>query len=451
MAPGTSRLKVNYDIPEDVLCENIFSRLPFKLVTCLKTMSKHCYMQITNNTKFATKQARLCPSCPALIQIGFLVNSDGHYDYYLNVISSTPTLVGVPSSRLGFLGSCIDNKGSFSLLASTNGLLCIQYISDVKRYRARTILIANPATQQAQPIPGAAQHLFQGRVVGLVFDPPNEPSSIKEHNIDQPKEQLSSEEHKFKIVQAIPTKNISYTTMEFCFVIFSSDTGRWVMSNTIVNANIKEDECEKVVYASGVLYWDYQDSLLWFDVSRSSGGIIKMPWMLQGSKSEKWDHHSIDTSIDDVLVCTTITKDGLAIYRLVEGGIHYWELMHKKEWKSIMEVSGDAFQFCHSMRLRSCWQSKFCKRWVVRPFGLESGRWLYLGVSEEWSTLDKVLLYDLESGKVEDLGRDLSDQFNLTSIFGYRNSMAALPPIVVPPLQGRICDGDPGGCICALK
>ena len=87
----------------------------------------------------------------------------------------------------------------------------------------------------------------------------------------------------------------------------------------------------------------------------------------------------------------------------------------------------------------------------MRPFGLESGRWLYLGVSEEWSTLDKVLLYDLESGKVEDLGRDLSDQFNLTSIFGYRNSMAALPPIVVPPLQGRICDGDPGGCICALK
>lgn len=105
MAPGTSRLKVNYDIPEDVLCENIFSRLPFKLVTCLKTMSKHCRLQITNNTKFATKQARLCPSCPALIQIGFLVNSDARYDYYLNVISSTPTIVGVPSSTLGFLGS----------------------------------------------------------------------------------------------------------------------------------------------------------------------------------------------------------------------------------------------------------------------------------------------------------------------------------------------------------
>ncbi|RLN29090.1 hypothetical protein C2845_PM05G18980 [Panicum miliaceum] len=410
MAPGTSRLKVNYDIPEDVLCENIFSRLPFKLVTCLKIVSKHCLLQITNNIKFATKQARLCPSCPALIQISFLVNSDGRYDYYLNVISSTPTIIGVPSSRLGFL-----------------------------------------ATQQAQPIPGAAQHLIQGRAVGLVFDPPNEPSSIEEHKIDQPKEQFSAKENKFKIVQAIPIKNTSYTTIGFRFVIFSSDTGRWVMSNTIVNANIKEDECDKVVYASGVLYWDYQDNLLWFDVSRSSGGIIKMRWMLQGSKSEKWDHHSIDTSINNVLVCTTITKDGLAIYRLVEGGVHYWELMHKKEWKSIMEVSGDAFQFYHSMKLRNCWQSKFCERWLVRPFGLESGRWLYLGVSEKWDTLEKVLLCDLESGKMEDLGRDLSDQFNLTSIFGYRNSMAALPPIAVPPLQGGICDGNPGGCICALK
>lgn len=163
-----------------------------------------------------------------------------------------------------------------------------------------------------------------------MFDPPNEPTSIEEYKINQPKEEFSAKENKFKIVQAIPIKNTSYTTVEFRFVIFSSGTGRWVMSNTIVNANIKEDECDKVVYASGVLCWDYQDNLLWFDVSRSSGGIIKMPWILQGSKSEKWDHHSIDTSINDVLVCTTITKDGLAIYRLVEGGVYYWELMHKK-------------------------------------------------------------------------------------------------------------------------
>jgi len=380
MAPGTSRLKVNYDIPEDVLCENIFSRLPFKLVTCLKTMSRHCHLQITNNTKFATKQARLCPSCPALIQIGFLVNSDGRYDYYLNVISSTPTIIGVPSSRLGFLGNCINNKGSFSLLASTNGLLCIQYIADGKRHRVRTILIANPATQQAQPVPGAARHLFQGRVVGLVFDPPNEPSSIEEHKIDQPKEQLSSEEHKFKIVQAIPTKNISYTTMEFCFVIFSSDTGRWVMSNTIVNANIKEDECEKVVYASGVLYWDCQDDLLWYDVTRGLTGSTKMPWKVQESNSEEWERHTIDASNNGMLMCTTIDKNGLAMHQLVTIGDHYWELKHQKGWKDIVEMGGEAFQFCYSMKLRNGWQAKFCERWFVQPLGLESERWIYLGV-----------------------------------------------------------------------
>ncbi|OEL20339.1 hypothetical protein BAE44_0018642 [Dichanthelium oligosanthes] len=439
MAPGTSRLLLaaNCDIPEDVICENIFSRLPFKLVTCLKTMSRHYRLQMTNNTTFAAKQARLCPSCPALIQISSLVDSEGRYNYYINLISSTPAIVGVPSSRLDFLDCGINNNGEFSLLASTNGLLCIQYTL-YKRPRVRTILIANPATQQAQPIAGAAQHLIEGRAVGLVFDPPSELSS--------------GEEHKFKIVQASPFRSTSNTSIEFRFVIFSSDTCRWVMSNAIVNANIKKAKCNKVVYASGGLYWDYLDDLLWFDVSRSVGGIIKMPWMLQGSKSKEWDHHNIHTSNNGIVVCTTISKDGLAIYHLVEGGVHYWELKHKKGWTDIMEVSGDAFQFYHSMKLRNSWQSRFCERWLVRPLGLESGRWLYLGVSEKRYTLDKVLCYDLDSGKMEAIVRDLSNQFNLTaSVFGYRNSMAALPAIAVPPFEGGICDGNPGDCICAIK
>lgn len=112
-----------------------------------------------------------------------------------------------------------------------------------------------------------------------------------------------------------------------------------------------------------------------------------------------------------------------------------------------MEVSGDAFQFCHSMKLRNCWQSKFQERWLVRPFGLESGRWLYLGVSEKWDTLDKVLLCDLESGKVEDLGRDSSDQFNLMSIFDTGIAWQLFHPL----LCHHCCDGNPGGCICAVK
>ncbi|CAN6355893.1 unnamed protein product [Urochloa humidicola] len=440
MAPGTSRLKVNYDIPEDVICNNIFSRLPFKLVTCLKATSGHRYLDIITNTTFAANQARLCPSCPALIQISSLIDSDGRYNYYLNLISSTPAIVGVPSLKLEFSGYNINNDGRLSLLASTNGLLCIQYIPQDVRPRVHTILIANPAMQKTQQIPGATQHLVQDRAVGLVFDPPNEISSV--------------EENKFRIVQAFPFKNTNDTSVEFRFVIFSSNTGRWVMSNTTVSGNIKKTECDKVVYASGVLYWDYHEDLLWFDVSRSAGGIIKMPWMLQGSKTQEWDHHNIETSIDGILMCTTISKDGLVIYQLaVEGGVRYWELKHKKSWPDIIEVSGDAFQFCHSMKLRNGWQSRLYERWLVRPLGLESGRWLYLGVCEKWKGIDSVLLrYDLDSGMVKDIERDLSNRFDLMPVFGYRNSMAALPPIIAPILPGGIiCDGKAGRCICETK
>ncbi|CAM0146139.1 unnamed protein product [Urochloa decumbens] len=439
MAPGTSSLKVNCNLPEDVIYQNIFSRLPFKLVTCLKATSGHRCLEIITNATFSANQARLCPSCPALIQISSLIDSNGHYNYYLNLISSTPAMVGVPSSRLEFLGCGINNDGTFSLLASTNGLLCIEYTPQDIRPRVHTILIANPATQQAQQIPGATRHLVWDRAVGLVFDPPNEKSS--------------AEDNKFKIVQAFPFKNTNDTSVEFRFVIFSSDTGRWVMSNIIVSGNIKKTKCDKVVYASGVLYWDCNEDLLWFDVSRSAGGIIKMPWMLQGSKTQEWDCHNIETSIGGILMCTTIGKDGVVIYQLVEGGVRYWELKHKKAWADIIEVSGDAFQFCHSMKLRNGWQSRLYERWLVRPLGLESGRWLYLGVSEKWKGMDSVLLrYDLDSGKVEDIERDPSNQFDLMPVFGYRNSMAALPPITAPILPGgNICDGKPGRCICQTK
>uniref|UniRef100_K3ZCZ1 F-box associated domain-containing protein n=1 Tax=Setaria italica TaxID=4555 RepID=K3ZCZ1_SETIT len=443
----------NSDISEDVICENIFSRLPFKLVTCLKTVSGHSCTKIINSAMFAAKQARLCPSCPALIQISSHVDSDGRYNYYLNLISSTPAIVGVPSSRLNFLGCRMNKYDGFSLLASTNGLLCIQYTPEDIRPRVHTILIANPATQQAQPIPGAEHHLIRGRAVGLVFDPPNEQASANKHKIkiDPPIELSSAKDNKFKIVQAFPFKNTNNTSVEFRFVTFSSDTGRWVMSSTTVNGIIKQTQYDKVVYASGVLYWDYQEDLLWCDVAKSAGGIIKMPWMLQGSKSKEWDHHSIDTSSDGILMCTTTGTNGLAIYQLVEGGV-YWKLKHKKGWTDIIEVSGDAFQFCHSMKLRNGWQSRFYERWLVKPLGLESERWLYLGVTEKWRAMDMVLLrYDLDSGKVEDIGKGLSNRFDMMPVFGYRNSMAALPQIAEPISSGGICDGNPGRCICATK
>ena len=367
MAMKASRLMVNEDIPDEVICYNMFPRLPFRLVTSLKTMSKYYRTQLTGNTKFASIQATLCPSSPALINIGRLDEESSRYS--LDVISSTPNIVGVPSSGLEFLG-CPINKGHFRLLASSNGLLCICYTSfHIGPLTPPPIIfIANPATQQAQPIPGAPQHLVKNGVrigvVGLVFDPLDDPLAKK----------------KFMIVQAQPFASSNDTLTKFCFVTFSSDTGRWVMSDTFINKNIKQVRPSKVVYASGILYWVCQEDLLWYDVTRGVTGSTKMPWKVQETNFEEWERHTIDASNNGMLMCTTIDKNGLAMHQLVTIGDHYWELKHQKGWKDIVEMGGEAFQFCYSMKLRNGWQAKFCERWFVQPLGLESERWIYLGV-----------------------------------------------------------------------
>ncbi|OQU78798.1 uncharacterized protein LOC8079865 [Sorghum bicolor] len=416
---------INQDIPEDVICCNIFSRLPFKLVTCLKVVSKDCCRRLTG-TEFATKQATLCPSCPALIHIG---PDNKSYRCSLDVLSSTPSIVGVPSSKLDFLGCHLDN-GRFDILASTNGLLCIRYkpYYDGPLTPPPTILLANPATQQSQPIPGAANHLDMTSVVGLVFDP-----------LDDPQEKT----HKFMIVKAFPLSTINDTLVKVNFISFSSDTGQWVMSSNMIIANMKEVICQKVVYASGVLYWDYQEDLLWFDVERNEVGSIKMPWKMQGFNVHE-ERHSIDVSSNGLLMCTTTNKDGLAIYQLVRIVNYHWELKHTKGWKSIMEMYCDEFQFCHSMKLRNGCQNKFYERWFVRPLGLEGGRWVYIGVRQKWKTRDKVLRYDMDTGKVENTGKELGNAFAMKCAFGYRNSMATLPPIVMSGSQDGNCDGKSG-------
>jgi hypothetical protein len=96
------------------------------------------------------------------------------------------------------------------------------------------------------------------------------------------------------------------------------------------------------------------------------------------------------------------------------------------------------------MKLRNGWQNKFYERWFVRPLGLESGRWVYIGVRQKWKTSDKVLRYDMDTGKVENTGKELGNAFAMRCVFGYSNSMATLPPIVVPGLQDGICDGKSG-------
>jgi len=69
----------------------------------------------------------------------------------------------------------------------------------------------------------------------------------------------------------------------------------------------------------------------------------------------------------------------------------------------------------------------------------------------KWKIASKILRYDIATGKVDNIGKEWGNLWGMYCVFGYRNSMAALPPINVPILQDGIYDGKSYGCVCAIK
>ncbi|KAF0889916.1 hypothetical protein E2562_033891 [Oryza meyeriana var. granulata] len=437
MAPRTLDKKaLHSDIPDDIIRCEILPRFPFKLATRFKVISKKYHGLLTNNAILNARQARLCPPCPALIHMD---HPDTDKVEAMDVLSSTPDIVGIPSG-FEFLCCCLEN-GFLCLLASTNGLVLILYnpSNATSNFQLPILFIANPATQKAQPIPGSAEHITRfDTCTGLAFDP-----------VDNDREKTVS---KFKIVKAHGARTIEDNGTKFCFAIFSSNTGCWAMSSATVSMDTKINcRNKKVAYGNGIMYWDYQELLLWFDIATDVAGIIKLPWILLDVQVKGPIRHDVDTSADGTLVCTAIDKDGLTVYHLVGRSIDFhWELKHERRWLDVMKDSIAAFGFCHSMQLRSGLRTeRLTERRLIRPIGVENGRFVYIGVRQEWKAKDRILRYDMVNGKTYDIGKELGNRYSMRPFYVYRNSMVDIPPIVVP-IQGQICEGNAGGCICAI-
>uniref|UniRef100_A0A0E0J8U2 Uncharacterized protein n=1 Tax=Oryza nivara TaxID=4536 RepID=A0A0E0J8U2_ORYNI len=180
-------------------------------------------------------------------------------------------------------------------------------------------------------------------------------------------------------------------------------------------------------------------------------GIVKMPWIQLGVEVKGPVHHDIDTSAKGMLVCTTIDKGGLIVYHLVGVNTDFsWEIKHERRWIDMMKDSISAFGFCHSMQLRSGLQpERLTERRLVRPIGVVDGRFVYIGVRQEWKTKDKIMCYNMVTGKTYGTGKELGNRYSKNPFYVYRNTMANIPHIAVPA-QGKICEGSTGGCICAM-
>uniref|UniRef100_A0A0D9XYF1 Uncharacterized protein n=1 Tax=Leersia perrieri TaxID=77586 RepID=A0A0D9XYF1_9ORYZ len=113
----------------------------------------------------------------------------------------------------------------------------------------------------AQPIPGSAEHITRFDTgIGLAFDP-----------VDNGKENTII---KFDIVKAVGCRTSQDNGTKFCFAIFSSYTGRWTMSSTTLSMGTKIIFVnKKVAYGSGIMYWDYDQLVLWFDIATAVAGL----------------------------------------------------------------------------------------------------------------------------------------------------------------------------------
>uniref|UniRef100_J3NCK9 F-box domain-containing protein n=1 Tax=Oryza brachyantha TaxID=4533 RepID=J3NCK9_ORYBR len=272
-------------------------------------------------------------------------------------------------------------------------------------------------------------------------------SSLMFDTVDNDKEDTS----KFMIVKA-HAMTIEENGTKFCFATFSSESGYWTMSRATVSVHTKVNcRNKKVAYGSGIMYWDYHDLVLWFDIANIVAGVIKMPWILLDVEVKGPIRHNIDTSADGTLVCIIIDKEGLTIYHVVGRSTEiHWELKHERRWIDVMKDSIVAFGFCHSMQLRSGLRTeRLTGRRLLRPLGMEDGRFVYIGVRQEWKTKDRILRYDIVTRKTYDTGKELGNRYSMNPFYGYRNSMAEIPPIAVPIL-GNVCEGNAGGCICAM-
>uniref|UniRef100_J3KUS3 F-box domain-containing protein n=1 Tax=Oryza brachyantha TaxID=4533 RepID=J3KUS3_ORYBR len=322
MSPRTSEKGLHNDIPDDVISCEIFPQFPFKLVTRFKVVSKKYHELLTNNSMLVAKQSRLCPPCPALIHIS--CTESGNLEA-IDVLSSKPDIVSIPSG-FGFLDCSLEN-GFLSLLASTNGLILVLYTPKyaMPHFQSPILFRANPATQKASSITGSANHITRfDMCIGLMFDP-----------MDDDKENTS----KFMIVKAL-AMTIEGNGTKFRFATFSSSLATGPCLGN-----------KKVAYGSGIMYWDYHDLVLWFDIANIVAGVIKMPWILLNVEVKGPIRHNIDISTDG-----TLLRSGLRTERLTE-------------------------------------------RRLMRPIGMEDGRFVYIGVRQEWKTKDRILQYGIVTRK----------------------------------------------------
>ncbi|THU59986.1 hypothetical protein C4D60_Mb07t07850 [Musa balbisiana] len=211
-------------IPEDIFVMEILPMLPYDSLFRLKFVCKSWLHFITHHLLFA-RQHLSCNGTPGFI-----------YVYKHCTIEFQPTNI------FGKFNICKpvsfpDSKGleKAIIITSTNGLILLEYYE--RDSNKRIYYVWNLMTNEVHVIPIRFNHHRWHVSAGLAFEPSATPTS-------------------YKVVELIEKNQCEFYKCKF--KIYSSDTGKWIMSDQkfIIPYKIFLFNPWNVLYKGGVIYWN---------------------------------------------------------------------------------------------------------------------------------------------------------------------------------------------------
>ncbi|KAJ4805286.1 F-box protein [Rhynchospora pubera] len=412
---------------DDIICHRILPRLPCKLLSRCKVISKGYNALIAPNTCFANFQF-INPS-PA--STGFVYINDGKLSFLADQDN-----VGVPDPSLEFM---VKSLKDVKLLASANGLLLFYLLGGVD-----SLCICNPATMEKTVLPKEEPEDNIRKAMGLVFNPFASPK---------------------KYVVVDPLFKFSSAGNEYSFNVFSSQTGKWTCSREKVFMPGLRCPPTRPVCALGLVYWSCIDYLLWFDPDKDRTGTIQLPNCIGLGNMREVEVYKDELNY----MCITF-----------EGEIEVWRLIGGTKWNRLYELSTNTLihenspNLCFGLPISEAETRCILGNYVV-PLAFD-GRNIYLAVNmkawrleKDWlvsiknidfgedvlsfmdptdedgslfydteidanddfeTSLEKELLCcDMVTGKLVNTGKSVVQTNRNFRIFYYHNSMAAVPPI----------------------
>ncbi|CAL9084317.1 unnamed protein product [Musa textilis] len=285
-------------IPEDIIHLEILPWLTDKTLFRFKSVNKKWHYLINHDLTFAHQRSRRRGSP------GFVWICDHNIDFMpINLIGEHD----ICEPKVSF---SLPDKSSAYIAATANGLLLLL----LTRWEAQNEwyiyedestfhYVWNPVTKEGHAIPESRAQVHEN--IGLAFEP-------------------SAALTRYRLVKLLEDNEVEF--IEIGFKIYSSDIGKWIISDQKL---VIEDEYNRhrwnVLYARGIIYWNYFPYIIWFDLDKNISGSMMSP--IEYEDIPIYSHNvycqCIGVTDEEILTSTQFMKNN---------SIFIWMMSKDGEW-----------------------------------------------------------------------------------------------------------------------